>query len=937
MKKSTLFKPCSRVFKIIFLFLIISVLFPACRSNQKFHDYTIGFSQCTLANRWRQTMLEGMQRELSFHPEINFVFRDANGENEKQIEQIQELIDLGVDLLIVSPNEAEPITAIVEKAYKKGISVIIVDRKTASENYTAYVGASNYEVGATAATFANSILKRKGNVLEVSDIPGSSADIERHRGFTEHIKNYPGLNYISKVYEEGDEHPSNENVTRFLKTNPDIQLIFAQNDRLAFSAYNACKNLGLEQKIKIIGVDGLVGDNGGINLVEKGIIKGTVLYPTGGEEAFLTAINMLHDKPYKKENILTTTIIDSSNVRIMKLQAEKVLAQQKNIDRSQQKIEEQAAITRNQTNAIYAISLLLALALILSGITYYYLRENRKINQRLELQNREILNQQDQLIEMSAKAKEASEAKFNFFTNISHEFRTPLTLIMAPLEDLKTNSRLPTGAKTHIQMIQRNVVRLLRMVNQLIDFRKMELNKMELKATENDLVSFTREITEAFEETARKKNIDLRFFTSEHLLMVWFDVNMLDKVLYNLLSNALKFTKENGFIHVSIAKAKDGNLATIQVIDNGIGMNKEAVKHAFDLFYQGGNESYRGSGLGLSLSKELVQLHKGKVDLESEPGKGTRFKLELLLGKDHLLPEQILEAEKAIAPPVKESSAIYTTDLLPLQEQGEAGEVTEKSHDHTILVVEDNTDLLKFMCMRLGKRYDVIQAANGEEALDKTFDALPDLVISDVMMPGLDGLELTKILKADVRTAHIPIILLTAKTGAGQQIEGFSRLADSYISKPFSVEVLENNIKSLLENREKMKARFSIDNPLDAKAQGLKKTDRKFVADFCALIESNISNEGFRVEDICSSLNISRVQLYRKVKALLNCNVNEYILNTRLQKAKYYLLHEQLPVSDISYKVGFSSPSYFSTVFKSKYELSPTEFRDNSSPEKSTV
>ncbi len=763
--------------------------------------------------------------------------------------------------------------------------------------------------------------------MEVSDLPGSSADIERNKGFTETLKNYPGINYVSKIYEQGDEYPSEENATRFLKSHSDIQLVFAQNDRLAFSVYNACKKLGITQKVKIIGVDGLVGENGGINLVEKEILKGTVLYPTGGEEAILTALKVLYKKPYKKENLLTITIIDSSNVRIMKLQAEKVLSQQKNIDRSQQKIEEQAIISRNQTNTIYAISFLLALALILGGITYFYLNENRKINRKLEFQNEEILSQQRQLIEISALAKEATEAKFNFFTNISHEFRTPLTLIMAPLEELLA-SRMPATNNLHLRMIQRNVFRLLKMVNQLIDYRKVELNKMELRASSNDLVHFTKEVVEAFSETARKRGIDLRFFTAENNLLVWFDVNMLDKVLFNMLSNAIKFTRDDGSIELFIEKSADGRFALVSVKDNGVGMKTEEVAHAFDLFYQGGYETYNGSGIGLSLSKELVELHKGKITLESEPKKGTTIRVELPLGTNHLQLNEMVLNDETNDLLLKENAGVYTADLMPVSNGYEDDADKELSHEYTILVAEDNSDLLGFLSMRLGKSYDIILAENGQDAISKAFEELPDLVISDVMMPGKSGFELTKILKTDVRTSHIPVILLTAKTAVNQQIEGFNRLADAYIVKPFNVEVLENNIKSILNNRRRMKEHFTASNNIDPKLQNLKKNDRRFVNEFCSYIEANLSNESLRVEDICSQMSLSRVQLYRKVKTLLDCNVNEYILNTRLQKAKYFLQHEDLSVSEISFKVGFASPGYFSTVFRSKFGVAPKEFRE---------
>jgi YesN/AraC family two-component response regulator len=367
----------------------------------------------------------------------------------------------------------------------------------------------------------------------------------------------------------------------------------------------------------------------------------------------------------------------------------------------------------------------------------------------------------------------------------------------------------------------------------------------------------------------------------------------------------------------------------ISVKDNGIGMNDDQVAHAFDLFYQAGFETYRGSGIGLSLSKELVELHHGKISIESALKKGTVIRVELPMGSSHFQTSEMLVSSEMETHQLKENAGIYTGDLAPAGNQDEDDIQREPSHEYTILLAEDNGDLLKFMSMRLGKTYDIITAENGQDALNKAFEELPDLVISDVMMPGKSGFELTKILKTDVRTAHIPVILLTAKTAVNNQVEGYNKMADAFISKPFNVEVLENNINSILANRRRMKEHFTANNKLDAKLQHLKKNDRRFVNDFCAFVEANLANEGLRVEDICSHMNLSRVQLYRKVKTLLDCNVNEYILNTRLQKAKYFLQHEDLSVSEISYKVGFASPSYFSTVFKGKYDMSPREFRED--------
>lgn len=882
--------------------------------------FRVGFSQCTMVNKWRQTMLEGMRRELSFHPEIEFFFKNADGNTQTQVSQIQELIDQDIDLLIVSPNVAEPITPIVEKAYAKGIKVIIVDRRTTSRDYTAYVGASNIEVGMNAASVANSLLKGKGNVLEVSDIPGSSADIDRHNGFTETLAKYPGLHYLGKVYEKGDEHPSGEALTGFLKTNADVQFIFTQNDRLALSASDVCREMGLNRRVQIVGVDGLPGENGGIDLVEKGVIKATVFYPTGGEEAIIAAVNILKSKPFRKEIPLTTTIIDSTNVRIMKLQNEKLLAQQKDIDRRQQKIEEQEVIARNKTNIIYIISISLALALILGSILFFYLKENRKINARLALQN-------DQLIELGNKAKEATDAKIKFFTNVSHEFRTPLTLILGPLEELMNNSKLQFATKQYLALIQKNTIRLLKLVNELIDFRKIEVDKMYLRATENDLVAFVNEITGTFTALAKKRNIDLRVIGKERYLPVWFDTSMMDKVIFNLLSNAFKFTNDNGFIQVTVEKNNIAEVAVIKVEDNGIGMSPDVVAHAFELFYQAIITSQQSSGLGLSLSKELMKLHHGDIKVSSKQWKGTCFEIQLPLGNAHLEPKEMLN-EHAPAEAMYYDDRIYTTELDVFSTQVHEGDGVENRQDRSVLIIEDNEDLLNFLVDRLSTNYQVLVADNGITALQQAFDNVPDLIISDLILPGKDGIEVTNTLKTDFRTSHIPIILLTARSEVQEQIEGMRNMADAYIVKPFNLQFLEETIKSVMKNREILREHYTSELNLEVRLQGPQKLDRKFINEFNAIVETNIGNEHFTIEELCVGLGISRVQLYRKVKALLGYNVNDYILQARLQKARHYLGKNELSISEIAYKVGFSSASYFSTVFKSKFGKTPKEFRE---------
>ncbi|MBE9463865.1 substrate-binding domain-containing protein [Dyadobacter sp. UP-52] len=904
----------------VILFIIFITL--GCSQKQP-KQFTIGFSQCTGSDNWRRTMHENMQRELSFHPEINFVMKDAAGQSAKQIEQIQQLIDQQVDLLIVSPNEAKKITPIVEKAYQKGIPVIILDRRTMSDQYTAYVGAENIEVGRTAGIYANNVLKGKGNVVEISELPGSSADIDRHKGFIETIKRFPKIHLVAKLDGNWDKYSFENKLTALLKSDRRMDFIYCQNDRRAITAFEICKKLGFEKRVKIIGVDGLNGKNEGIDLVDRAILNATIIYPTGGEESIRTAINILEKQPFKRENRLQSTLIDSSNVRIMKLQNQKVTAQQEDIERRQRKIEEQRAISENQSSIIYAISITLALALLFGALSFYSLRENRKINRRLEKQNHEILNQRDQISQMAEKATVEHEAKLKFFTNISHEFRTPLTLILAPVQDLLDNGKIKDSlVQQELNLIKKNAFRLLRLVNQLMDFRKIEGHKMMIRASEHNLISFLKDIMTSFEKTAVKRKIDFRLVTSEPKVIVWFDANMLDKVLFNLLSNAFKFTPDKGRIYIYVKIIGDGIKIVIE--DNGKGMIPSEVEHAFEIFYQGeGSYKTLGTGLGLALSKELINLHHGTISVESQQNKETKFTIELPLGKAHFEPSEIWDE------PTDEISLLRSMEL-PELEFTESQEIKPAvQHQHTVLLIEDNEELIRLVEQKLQENYLIVKSNNGEDGLKMAFDQIPDLIVCDIMLPGKDGLQVASVLKSDFRTSHIPIILLTAKSTTEQQIEGIQSGVDAYITKPFNLKFVDETIKTLLRNRSLLREHYTSELPIvTASAGNASKLDKKFVTAFTAYIEEHYGNSDLNVEDIAKDMGMSRVQLYRKVKALLGFSVNEYIQQIRLNKARYLLRRNDLTVADIAYSVGFSSPTYFSTAFKAKYNQTPLEYKN---------
>lgn len=865
--------------------------------------------------------------ELSLHPNAKFIYTDAGGNSKKQIAQVKELISKGIDLLIISPNEAQPLTGIVEETYNKGIPVIILDRKTSSNLFTSFVGADNYQIGKRAGEYMGFLLKGKGNVLEILGLPGSSPAIERDQGFNDGLKKFKDIKIVNQVYGNWLKETPKVQLFRMLGSPTHINAVFAHNDDMASGAREVFHQFKLDKNVIFLGVDAVPGEGGGLQMVANHTLTASLLYPTGGKEAISTAFRILNKESFTKENILQTSIIDSSNVQLMNMQWNRISGQQKDIERQQSLLKEQEVIYNNQQVVLNIIVITLVVAIFFGGLAFHSLMDNRKINKNLEAKNNEILTQRNKLIEISDKAKMATEAKFNFFTNISHEFRTPLTLILSPLEDLLKSANFKAGEYKNLKLINKNVYRLLKLVNQLIDYRKIEYEKLQIQASSHNIVAFLQEIVENFQHIARKKNIDLRLIATENNIQVWFDANMFDKVIFNLLSNALKFTNDHGIIHVVLLRMPDGMLS-IEVRDNGIGMTEDEALHVFDQFYQAEITSAKGSGLGLSLSKELINLHHGSYEVKSKKWKGTTFIIKLPLGCGHLSEAEKLSDQKNSELSYSQAQ-IFAAELENIYDIKPVNGL-KPLKDLSVLIVEDNEDLLNYLCDKFEDHYEVFVANNGLSGINEAYEKVPDLIISDIVMPEVSGIQLTNKLKTDVRTSHIPIILLTAKGSIDQQISGMDSMADAYIVKPFYFEYLLATVKNLIKNRVILKEHYKSDVSPSAKLYIAKTLDKKFVNDFTGIVEQNLANENFNIDDICKSIGVSRIQLYRKVKALMGCNINDYILNRRLKKAKYMLLNEDNTISEITNMVGFSSHAYFSTVFKTKYGCTPSEFKRNS-------
>jgi len=901
--------------------LMLLGLSSACTSSAPPHHYRIGFSQCTNGDAWRQAMLAGMTKELSFYPEVSFRMKDAKYSSALQEQQIKEFLREGIDLLIVSANETEPVTPIIEEVYNRGIPVVILDRRTTSKLYTAYVGGNNVEVGQTAGNYAASLLGQKGKVLEILGAPGSSPAIDRHRGFARALAAYPGLELAAQVNSNWERPSVLARLPAVLRAHPDVDLIFAHNDRLALGAYQVCKQLGLDRHVKIVGVDGLPGVHGGIQLVQDGIMKATLLYSTGGEEAIRTALKILRKQPYDKENMLSTMVIDSTNVLTIKLQTEKLASQQQDIQRQQRLLQAQLATYTSQQTVLYILAVALLGAMVLGVIVWRAFRVNRRITQQLANQNQEILSQRNQIQAFADRAKVETEAKLRFFTNFSHELRTPLTLIMGPVEELLTNGADLSAAQRHdLALVRRNTQRLLQLVNQLMDFRKIDVGKMPVRATEGNLVAFVREIMDVFEKPARQRGITLRFLPADPSLRLWFDVNILDKVFFNLLSNALKFTPERGQITVSIQLTADQRNVRVSVEDTGSGISEQDQAHIFEWFYQGNQEVAKGSGMGLALAMGLVRLHQGELAFTSQPGKGSTFTVTLPLE----LPTELRSISALPAPTFALAEEISAP---PLVEEAPAAPSTGKDSEALVLVIEDNAEVNAFLAQKLRTHFQVKTAVDGASGLRLAAETIPDLIVCDVMLPEISGLDVVAQLKADWRTSHIPVVLLTARNAPEQQVEGVQAGADLYLTKPFNPTFLLENLRTLLSNRERQREHFRRELSVNTATVAPQRVDQKFLADLTAIVEANLANSELSVEDVARSLGISRVQLYRKVKALLGTGVTDFIQGLRLTKARQQLLDTELTIAEVAYRLGFTSPSYFSASFKARYQISPSEFR----------
>lgn len=883
-------------FLLVWLTLIVLC---GCTSSGKQKKHVIGLSQCMLDDAWRQAMINDMRIEASNYDDVEIIIKDAQNNNETQIQQIRDLIRQKVDVLIISPYQSEPITAVAEEAYRAGIPTIITDRKVNTDQYTSFVGANNYEIGLAAGNYAANYLPPNAIILEIWGLTQTSPAQERHKGFVDALREREDLSF-RKI--EGQWLVDTARMElRKLEHPEQIDFVYAHNDMMAIAAreYFMAWDSIRGRELRIIGVDAVAG--AGLEAVEDGRINASFLYPTGGEQVIRTAMRIIQGEPVDKFIPLRTAPVDHQSARTLLLQADQLQKYRQRIEAQRSRIDGLSDRFYFLRNSLGVISLLMIGFIALSIYAFYINRKMRQANRKL--------------ISLNAEMKEVTAQKLQFFTNVSHEVRTPLTLILAPLDRLIISLRESPYA-SDLGLIQKNANRLLRVINQILDFRKVEGKQEKLAVREIDLVPFVGEIKSYFDSMASVRAIAYTFTSSIKQCTLWIDPDLLEKVFVNLLSNAFKFTPEGGSVRIELTEEEDR--VFIQVIDTGSGIQPGNLPHLFDRFYT--EDRSMGTGIGLHLVKEYIHMHGGEIRVESEQGQRTTFTVCLRKGKAHFEDSDLMETSV--------SHQAYEASRL---DDSETHKMLSKTYPYTILITEDDDEVRCFLERELSPYFKTRTAANGKDALRVLEEEEISLVVSDVMMPEMNGFELCRMIKSQLPFSHIPVILLTALTDERQRIFGITGGADDYIQKPFHTDYVKIKIIHLLQERRKLRERLLEklrDNKLLlSEPEKVESIDDAFLRKFAEQIEAVYADPEYNVEKLSETLGLSRGHLHRKIKELTGTSPVEFLRTYRLNKATQLLRQNAYTVSEVAYRTGFSSPAYFSKCFKAVYGVTPTEYQ----------
>ena len=867
--------------------VFLTLVFSACSDNNV-KKYVIGVSQCS-EDIWRDKLNNELVMSTYQHDNVTLKFASANDNDRLQKQQIEQFIKEGVNLLIVSPNQIHTISSVIDKAYDAGIPVILFDRKTDSRKYTAFIGADNYEAGHEIGYFIGQQLAGKGNIAEICGLQASSPAIERNRGFMDALKNYPDIKVVARGYGDWIKESGVTAMDSILvQSKESFQYVFAQNDRMALGALQSIKKHKVKG-IKIVGIDALPVPGGGMENVRDGNLEASYIYPTRGDSVMQLALNILEKKPYKRDNYLKGALVTKANANVLLMQNEEMNKQTARLNALHGKVDTYLVQYNHQKMYIVLFSIIL---LLLIGIMVYIYR-TILMKRRIE--------------------EEANKAKLQFFTNISHELRTPLTLIADPVNYIIHDDNLNSQQRSMLQIVQRNVLVLTQLVSEILDFRKVQNGKMELRLSDFNLAESMKQWIMLFSASAQKKHITISMDAPD-TIMLRADQDKIERICYNLLSNALKYTSEGG--EISLMAKEEGGRVMISVADNGCGISSDELPYIFDRFYQAKNAG-RGTGIGLAIVKAFTELHHGEVSATSVEGKGSTFTIHIPVRQKGEVTNQPTEKIEQLVEPssVQEvpNQARHIDELIqPYQ--------TDKPE---VLIIDDNIDIRTYLRSVLSEKYNVSEAADGKAGLELARKIVPDIVLSDIMMPVMDGLAFCQQLKTDKAISHIPVILLTARSLDEQRAEGYEHGADAYLSKPFSLRLLLSRIDNLIESRKKLNQTWSKGVEDDEIGNISNEIDKSFLKQLRKIIQENLANSDLSVEQIGDEIGLSRVQLYRKVKALTGYSPVEIVRKARLTRARHLLQTTERTVSEVAYAVGFSTPSYFSKCYKDEFGENP--------------
>ena len=903
----------------------VSLCLASCAGEKAHKRFVVGVSQCS-EDTWRDKLNEELRIAATYY-DVDLQIKSANDDVRLQTEQIDRFVEQGVDLLVVAPGQVT-ISPAIDKAYEKGIPVIIFDRRTRSNKYTAYIGADNHDIGASMAEFMANANTEGTEVVELCGLSSSSPAIERDAGFDSVAACRPNISIVKKVYADWTEQGAYHVMDSLLSTPyPAFNCLFAHNDRMAMGARRAVVKHGIDPKtIKFCGIDAMPQQGGGMHLVSEGKLFASSIYPTRGDEVMRLAMKILTHKPYDRENRLSSALVTEANARVLLMQNDETTRQQGHLSELRNRVDK--TVSDFKTQRIYLLIMLSALLLL--GIAYVYVVSANRAKARL---NRQLADSVEQQRQMTKHIEELTHTQLQFFTNISHELRTPLTLIAGPTEQLLEDKTVQGTHRRMLQMVERNTKILIQLVSEILDFRKVQNNKAVLKLNRFNLAETLRLWADDFGAVTSRKGITVKVDAPADAAQatVIADRDKLARVFFNLMSNAVKYTPQDGTITITL-RHNDGSFFFTMNNNAVKTISKDDLPHIFERFYQS-KGSIGGTGIGLALVKANVDLHHGSISATSSQEEGTTFSITLPDTQEGYDPDADNDDSKDNS--TKAEQGYVDDSYAPVNvEAAEKAERITNAEDFDadrplVLIIDDNNGMRAYLRSILQDHYNVSEAVDGQQGLERARREVPKLVVCDVMMPVMDGLEFTRRLKADTATSHIPVILLTARSLSEQREEGYGTGADSYLTKPFTGSLLLARIDNLIHSRTLLRSLFSGNSKEEEKEEEmLGAQDQTFVTKLREVIRDNMGNSDFSVERIGEEIGLSRVQLYRKVKALTGQTPVELLRKARLERGRRLIEKTEKSVSEIAYEVGFTSPSYFNKCFKDEFGISPGVMRE---------